>query len=204
MSFLPEDPDGYRLFQGRFQPPTKAHFDIFDMMSEGDVVVVIRGKETKKSPFPLDYTINLIKESFPKLEVISWKNGYFPDIVNECFETQGKKITSVICGTDRAAEYFRMLNNEGMDLSIVSISRTNEDTSASLVRKSLIENKPEEFKKLMNPHLHEKFEEMKNILEDGEGSSAPTNTTSGVENKEKPMDKKLEKRKTYSQFTAEK
>ena len=200
------------LFLGRVQPPTKAHCDIIAGM-KNPVVVLVRATKSPdrlRNPFPYDYQRNLLLKVDPKIKVREWVNGYVPDII-QSLKSEGLNVTAVYAGSDRIHEYARMINQANQTLSepifchLYEVKRTGEDVCATRVRTALKNNDLESYRKMMPKQLHDEFDRMKTMMsEDGEGgAAAPTNTASGVANKEQPIDKKIERRKTYKDFTQE-
>lgn len=149
---------------GRFQPFTNGHMKCveyaFEKLNIPTIIAMINTPDEKvdeKHPFPSSLLMPIYKDMFdrnPKIEdIILVKNANIVEI-GELLYNKGYEIASWTCGTDRIESYSKMAEKykEKAHLSdnfqMLEIKRSDEDISATRVRKALIDNDAQTFKKL--------------------------------------------------------
>lgn len=164
---------------GRFQPFTKGHEECanyaFDQSRLQSVLCVIDTKKAdEKHPFLTkdmeDVLDSIVKESE---NIIGWVRVSNADIVKnaETLRANGFEPMSWSCGSDRINDYTKMSKNYGgkagldPDFEMFEIPRTDEDISATKVRKSLKEDDTKTFEKLVPRYLHKYFSKLKTLIE---------------------------------------
>lgn len=152
------------LYQGRFQPPTKAHIQIIsDLLKVFDnvYVAVIKGAKTdiRKSPFSKDIQEKIFSTIFgDKVRLLYVPTGYIPDILEEI---EGN-VNAVVAGTDRVDTYEKQLIRAKLEhITIIEIPRTDEDISASKLRQALIDGDENTFKQNAHPDMYPFYDELK-------------------------------------------
>lgn len=116
------------LFLGKFRILTLAHYNIIKYglkNFDNGVVCLVSNKETKNFE---DLRHQMLKECFPDIEIIKHSTGHIPGIIRK----SPLNINSIICGTDRYADYTRQLQNY-FDISVTEVPRTDEDISATKI-----------------------------------------------------------------------
>lgn len=158
------------LFLGRFQPFTKAHASIATDYSDSTVIVIVRGKNDKRSPFPMDLTERIIKDSLLGNALVTTFNvGYVPDIIKKVQSDFDVLIKKVLAGSDRVSDYKRQLASAKMaDVEVEEIKRADDDISASIVRKAIIDDDYLSYKRMMCNGAHRYFHELQTILQGGQ------------------------------------
>lgn len=164
---------------GRFQPFTRGHEECanyaFDQSRLQSVLCVIDTKKAdEKHPFITkdmeDVLDSIVKESE---NIIGWVRVSNADIVKnaEILRANGFEPMSWSCGSDRINDYTKMSKNYGEkagldpDFEMFEIPRTDEDISATKVRKSLMEGDVKTFEKLVPKYLHKYFNKLKTLIE---------------------------------------
>ena len=161
--YLNEISEGTGVFLGRFQPVTKAHYDIIQKMSKENknaVVLLVKGKksslDTDANPFDAETQMKMLELIAPKnVKIAIIPTGYYPDYV-----PQGK--IRLYAGSDRIKGYERM--GKDLDLEMVELKRTDEDISATKVRNAIKEDDEATFKKLTPKEIHSMYNELKDIM----------------------------------------
>ena len=204
----PKATDPVDLFLGRVQPLTKAHMDIINNMTN-PVIALVRGtkkEDVSRNPFDPVYQRHMIHKVCPTAKVIEVPTGYVPDIIAE-LRTHNMEVKNVHAGSDRVADYARMINGVNaqlpdthkIDANIVEIKRTGEDVSATKVRTALKAGDEATFQKMMPLQLHDEYHRMKSQLTEDEGG--PTNSTAGCEfNINRLGDQRSNKNRKYKTF----
>ena len=154
------------LFQGRFQPPTKAHIQIIkDCIDkykfDGVYIVMVRG--TKSDSFNNPFTDNLrkkiidiqLKDYKGKYKISFTNSGLIPNIIGKL----DKNINAIIGGSDRKNEYEKF--SKELDVKFVEIKRPSDSISATKVRNSLINDDIKSFKDNMGFYDKNLYNEMK-------------------------------------------
>ena len=154
------------LFQGRFQPPTKAHIQIIKECIDkynfdGVYIVMIRGN--KSVPFNNPFTDNLrkkiidiqLKDYKGKYKILFTNSGLIPNIIGKL----DKNINAIIGGSDRKNEYEKF--SKELDVKFIEIKRTSDSISATKVRNSLINDDIKSFKDNMGFYDKNLYNEMK-------------------------------------------
>lgn len=158
------------IFSGRFQPPTKAHAHIIEIMSKENyknIIFLVKGKKTSKdkerNPFDEEIQIKLLKSICPhNVEVKVISTGFFIKELNEMEESSFILYT----GSDRFDSYnkYPEYMEEGKVLEVKKISREDADISASKVRKALINNNKSSFESLTDDRNYNMFEKLKTYM----------------------------------------
>lgn len=120
------------LFLGKFRILTQAHYNIikFGLKNfDNGVVCVVSSKDTRDFE---DLRIEMLKKCFPDIEIIKHSTGHIGSIIRK----SPININSIICGTDRYADYTRQLQNYP-DISVTEVPRTDEDISATKIIENL-------------------------------------------------------------------
>lgn len=154
------------LFQGRFQPPTKAHIqiikDCIDKYNfDGVYIVMVKGK--KSDSFNNPFSDNLRKKIIDiqlqgykgKYKIMFTDSGLIPNIISKL----DKNINAIVGGTDRKDDYHNF--SKTLDIDFVEIKRVINDISATKVRNSLISDDIKSFKTNMGFFDKNLYSEMK-------------------------------------------
>jgi hypothetical protein len=163
------------VFQGRLNPPTKAHTQIIplQMKKSGYPVILFlvkgKGSDIKKNPLKLQDQLKMIKKSagrnIHKIFVID--NGFIGEMVNILRDNNMEPV-ELWTGTDRLQTYKLQANKYkekwNLDLDVKEIKRGEEDISASKVRQSAIDNDFETFKELTSNLDKSDFEILKKSM----------------------------------------
>lgn len=155
------------LYFGRFQPYHNGHREALNLTRNRKVIVVVRGKETKKSPFPLDYSMDLILKAEPGARVISSPNGYIPDIVRMLEDDHGIKVMNIICGPDRVEEFQAQLDRSKLEDTInrcIKLLPARRVTSATEVREALRSGDQMAFQAKVPKELWDEFTNLKRYI----------------------------------------
>jgi len=152
------------LILGRFQPLTLGHIKMIkqaDKFNDNITICIIRSrkKDLEKNPFPYDLQVKMIKDIFPKAEVITHSTGNLFGIMQK----SSRNINTIWAGTDRVSTY-RQTIKFNPELEVREIERTGDDISATKVREALMNNDYKEFKKLMSTKHYKYFEELKKYI----------------------------------------
>lgn len=168
------------IFQGRFQPITKAHATIIlDAIRNNKnlepFVIVVKGtksgQDKKRNPFDIDTQIDLIRKSTNNqvkyIEVT--KSAFIEDLVN-VVRDKGYEPVKMFAGSDRVVSYRDMIqrykDDLGINIEVEEIKRTDEDISATKVRNALLEDDFSTFER-MTLNLDEKdFEKLQKTLKE--------------------------------------
>ena len=173
---------GTAIFIGRMQPITLAHYNIIEQARKtyDDIfIVIVKGAKTsadkRKNPFTLGQRVQFIYRAFdgkiPMDHIIKAPTGFTPDILDYLDKYISKKKLKkrfvIFAGADRADDYKRQIDKyyEGeAKIDIEVIPREEDSISATKVRKALIDNNLNEFKRLMPQTLWNEFDNMRKIL----------------------------------------
>lgn len=149
---------------GRFQPFTKGHYKcVIEAAKQKDIPTVIAmidtpdNKVNEKHPFPSSMLLPMYRNIFDNdkniEDIILVKSADIVKIGEEC-KKRNLLISSWSCGTDRIDSYTKMSsryhNEAGLtdDFEMIEILRTDEDISATKVRKALVDDDKKTFIKL--------------------------------------------------------
>ena len=169
--YLNEREHSVGIFVGRFQPLTKAHTDIINLIAtENDkgIIYIVKGKNTsadkKTNPFDIDIQKKLLEAVIPSnitIEILP--SAFFVDELNKLDDI----IFNVYAGTDRVAGYkkFSQYMEDGRILNVREIKRSDEDISATKVRLSIIEDDYDTFKTLTDVRIHKYYDELKQYMD---------------------------------------
>lgn len=162
--------DSVGLFVGRFQPVTNGHLSIIERMSKenkSNIIFLVKGKKSsldkESNPFDLDTQIKMLNLVMPKnVKVQVINTGFF---INEINEMNSDSFV-LYAGSDRIPAYTKYTKYlEGnKTLEIKEIQRTDEDVSATQVRKSLKDDNKFKFMALTPKKLHTMYDELKEII----------------------------------------
>ena len=190
------------VYLGRFQPLTKAHYEIIQEMARnndnGIIYITSTSKKSiDKNPFPIDLRVKILEEICPSnITIKVVENGFLPDELNKL----DYNTFNLYSGTDRVESYlkFNKYMENDKKINIVEVQRSDEDISATLVRKSLIEDDISTFHNLTNESTYKYF----NILKECLMEQINEETSSvDVENFTKPLDdKKIDRRVSFKDF----
>lgn len=128
------------LYFGRFQPFHNGHLKALSLAVNPKVIAVVRGKDTKKSPLPIEYTTELVKKAVPDASVITVPNGYIPDIVQMLQDEHDLHVMNIICGPDRVDEFQAQLDRSKLEDTVnkcIKLLPAKRVTSATEVRETL-------------------------------------------------------------------
>ena len=131
------------VFQGRFQPPTKAHIQIIkDCIDkkgfDGVYIVMVRGKkEVDESPFSDETRLYILKKELAGYEGKYKIKMTDTGLLTKTVPTLDKNINAIVGGSDRKIEYISFAKRLG--IRFVEITRESEDVSATKVREALID-----------------------------------------------------------------
>ena len=160
--------DKVGLFVGRFQPLTKAHTDIINIISEENdkgiiFLVKAKKKDDKKSPFDEHIQRKLLEQILPEnIEVVTLPSGFFVDYINELSSNE----FSIYAGSDRIQSYesFKKYMTDGKTLYTKEIKRTDTDISGTKVRDTLKNNDKKLFENLTDKRIHKYYNELREYL----------------------------------------
>lgn len=144
------------IIVGRFQPFTKGHmncvFSAWKKFHIPTMIVMIDTPDSKvdeKHPFPSSMLLPIYNELFRDYKeiegVILTKNANIITIGQTLYD-MGYEIKSWTCGTDRYDSYKKMSDKYkedahlSNDFELIEIKRSDEDISATKVRKALLDN----------------------------------------------------------------
>jgi len=152
------------LILGRFQPLTLGHEKMLKQAyknSDKLVICIVRArkKDSEKNPFPLDLQEKMIKEIFPKADIITHSTGNLFSIMQK----SSFNINTIWAGTDRAANY-RQTIKYNPELSVSEIKRSDKDISATKVREAIKNNDIKTFRSMMDKKLWKYFDELRKYL----------------------------------------
>ena len=148
---------------GRFQPMHYGHYKCVEEAWKAKgiptVICMIRVPEDKvdeKHPFPSAMIVDLYKDILlkdPKIVTVIDVPRADPVLVHQQLGDK-YQIASLTCGTDRFAAYQWMYKYKEQadladDFEILEVKRSDEDVSATKVRKALLDNDRIEFLKLI-------------------------------------------------------
>ena len=146
-------------FQGKFVPPTKAHFSIVEkMLKNYDKVIVgiVRGRSNKDigDIFSYDVVADAYKKQFGnKVRTLKAGDGNIIGYLNK----SDFVINAIVAGTDRKAAYENTLKTN-YDVEVIEIPRTDEDISATKVRQAIKDDDYATYKKMIaKPFESKKF-----------------------------------------------
>lgn len=153
-------------FQGRFQPPTKAHIDIirkYARIYDGVYIIVVNNNSDKiNNPFSDKTRMDILQKGLKGLEgkykVKFTTSGMLPNTVNSL----DHNINAIIGGTDRKEEYQKFANQ--MKVKFIEIKRTDAGISATKVRDSLLADDKNGFKDNMGFFDPSMFAKMKSEM----------------------------------------
>lgn len=152
------------LILGRFQPLTLGHIKMLkqaERNSDKLVICIVRARkqDLEKNPFPLELQEKMIKELFPKAEIITHSTGNLFGIMSKATSN----INTIWAGSDRVSSYKSTLSRNP-DLSVSEIKRTDDDISATKVRQALKDDNEKEFRKMMHKSLWKYYKELRNYV----------------------------------------
>lgn len=155
------------LLLGRFQPLTRAHVDIIyqglDKFNKVVVCIVKADKEDKeRNPFSLATQESMFNALFGKsdrVEIMTHSTGNIMSIINKAPEN----IMAVLAGSDRVEAYANQLKKMPK-VKIVETKRSDEDISATKVRKALLDNDVTGFRELAPKEIWHMFEKLRSEM----------------------------------------
>ena len=162
--------NNWAYFQGRLQPPTKAHVQIIEnalSRFDGVVIALAKGKKSdrtylKDNPFSEELQQKILNDIFGnKVQIERVGSGFIPRIL----QGLDQNVNYVIAGEDRYDDYVVQLKHTS-GIQVVKIPRTVEDVSATKLRQALLEDDKEEFAKNADTRMVPYYNELrKEILE---------------------------------------
>jgi len=173
-----ENLPGTAIILGRFQPITIAHYNIINEARkkyQSTFVVIVSGKSRKNNPFSVSERAKLIFQAFegklPMSHIIKAETGFTPDVIRKIesliSKQKNKKKFIIFAGTDRIEDYRRQIQNYykgDADVEVIEIPREEDSISATKVRKALIDDDIDNYKRLMPTSLWDKFKNLRKIL----------------------------------------
>lgn len=143
------------IMVGRFQPITTGHIKCIKEIQEktGNPLILCMINTTldkldKKHPFPSTFLLEYYRQHLPVKGIMLVKNA---DIVAISEALKNYQISGWVCGTDRIDSYKKMAEryheqaNLSDDFEMLEIERTDDDESASKLRKMILEDNYFEF-----------------------------------------------------------
>lgn len=168
------------IILGRFQPLTLGHLKCVDVAyketGNDTVLAIIETPESKvdaRHPFATNDILPMIKKQISEtphlVDYVLVKNA---DIlkISEALREHGYELDSWTCGTDRYAGYESQCRGYWEKAGLkkeprcIEVKRGDEDVSASAVRKALIDNDVQEFRKLMDKCWWGAFKELQLVI----------------------------------------
>jgi len=159
------------VFQGRMQPPTKAHIRIIDnawKKYHKKVIIAIVKSGNADSPFPIKLVQEMIKKATSaKFEILELKTGFIGDFISPLRDNDMEPVI-LLAGSDRVNSYNEQIKRYkdlfNLNLIVEEIPRTDEDISASKVRNAIQSGDEETFKSMMSPKLYSYFSKLQRYL----------------------------------------
>jgi len=165
--------DKVTVLIGRFQPVTfGGHGKMYNeakKLGHPVVIFVVRGEKSdpKKSPFPLDLTIEMVRSTFPEATVLHVGSAFIGDFV-KILRDQNMEPTTIFCGTDRAKSYRKQIESYSdvwnLKLDLHEVERNSEDVSATSVRDAIKNNDRILFQNMTAPQCHHYFDKLLSFL----------------------------------------
>lgn len=143
---------------GRYQPPTRAHFNLIKKSSvENDITLVfIAGQKVDKSnPFDFKLRKKIIESKNKKVKVFPAKVGFIPDLIQNSFSLNRVSEINIYAGSDRIQEYKRQFSKywdeDDITININEIKRDpDKSISGTKVRSFIINDDFSSFEKSMS------------------------------------------------------
>jgi len=160
------------VLQGRFQPPTAGHLKAikaaYSKYHLPIIIVMIKGS---KSNVQFD---NKIQEAlFKKMlkgipyQIIELTNGFIGEWI-DYLRNKNMEPKALFTGSDRKKSYEGQINRYkekwNLSLKVEEIARTDEDISATKVRKALADDDFNTFKKMMDKSVWKDFDTLKKYV----------------------------------------
>ena len=165
-----ESKQTHGIFVGRMQPVTKAHADIITRIGKENAtgtIFLVKGKasskDLEKNPFSAETQKKMLEKIAPKnVKIKIIPSGFFVDFLNA---TTDKNFV-VYGGSDRikAYEKFSAYLDDGKKMKVEEIPRTDDDISATKVRKALLDNNEKLFKTLTNSAIHSMYQTLRDEI----------------------------------------
>ena len=154
--------NNWAMFQGRFQPPTKAHIEIIRnalAKYDGVAIVVVKGLKSAadKNPFPFELQKEIFEGMFKDKVIIKQTSS---GNIMYTIDNLGQNINAIIAGSDRVEGYRNQLSTTS-NIVIDEITRSADDVSATKLRQALKDGDFESFKRLTDPGMHVHYKELR-------------------------------------------
>lgn len=154
--------NNWAMFQGRFQPPTKAHIEIIRSALtkyDGVAIVVVKGLKSAadKNPFPFELQKEIFEGLFKDKVIIKQTSS---GNIMYTIDNLGQNINAIIAGSDRVEGYRNQLSTTS-NIVIDEITRSADDVSATKLRQALKDGDYESFKKYSDPEMHIHYKELR-------------------------------------------
>lgn len=163
------------VFQGRLNPPTKAHTQVIPkQMKKTDLPVVlflVRGKKSdlRKNPLKVEEQLKMIKKSAGNNidDIIVIPDGFIGTVIDEA-RNRDLEPVKLFTGSDRFKNYKsqmkRYQDKWNTDLEVSEIKRNDEDISATKLREAVKNDDFDSFLKLTHNLDKKDFEIIKKRL----------------------------------------
>jgi len=160
--------NNWAYFQGRLQPPTKAHIQIIEnalKKYDGVVVALAKGKKTDKAylkdnPFSDEMQRKMLNDIFgDRVQIERVGSGFIPRIL----QGLDQNVNFVIAGEDRYDDYVDQLKNTS-GIQVVKIPRTAEDVSATKLRQALLDDNKQQFEANADQRMFKYYDELRDEI----------------------------------------
>lgn len=171
------------VFLGRFQHIHVGHEKLINLgLKNCDKLLLLVGSSnesgTKRNPYDSDFRISLIEKIYEKevrdgrllirkINDISNEDDLTPDwgkyVIKTAEDYLGEKLECIIYGKDK--NIFKCFNKEDVkNISEIMVDREILEISATKMRKYILDDDYENWKRYSNEKIHEKYEDLRNIL----------------------------------------
>lgn len=156
----------------RFQPIHLGHQKVLNSMTR-PLVVLIKDKDTKENPFPLDYQIELMRKVYgSSIRIVVSTTDYVPEILAQ-IRSKGMEPTVLYTRSDKVKDFKKQVDDFNKKLNDpekefdVQFVKTQKDISQRKVRASILNNDSVKFRKMMPKVLWGEFSQMLKYLHKG-------------------------------------
>lgn len=153
----------------RFQPIHLGHQKILNKMTR-PLIVLIKDKPSKETPFPLDYQVEMIKKVYgTNIRLIISDTSYLPEIFTK-MRSRGLEPSVMYIRTDKEKQFRKQVEDFNKKLNDpekefdVNFIKSPKDITQKKVRASILNNDSTRFRKMMPKVLWGEFSQMLKFL----------------------------------------
>lgn len=160
------------VVQGRFQPPTLGHLkmikQVYQKTHKPVLIAMVKGSKSK-----VFFDTKVQQEIWTKMltgiphEFVEVGTGFIGDWIDAA-RKKGLEPIALAAGSDRKKGYEDQINRYKeqlkLNMKFVEIPRTDEDISASKVRKALEDGDEKTFKQMMHKSTHSMFDKLRKLV----------------------------------------